>query len=444
MMTFKNWLREEGMRLRGYFSRQEGVALTTALILLVVLSALAFVSVRWTAQDIPRTKNFTKTRQAAYIAEAGFHRAVNYFNYDATGKSPGELSNGFTDEINGSNWPSGTFTNIAMGAGTYTVTIVDNSDDGDQTTDSDNAVILTSTGTVGGVEVKVEGTLVRALYQAQHALATDGDLLVSGNPTITGSNGSVHSNSDLSLTGNPSVSSTATASGTFTATGSPSVGGGTASGATTEGIPVVNISDYKSTSQYVLGADGIVRNGGGTFIHDTSVSGNFRTSGNANKGWGYSAGPPVVWDLGDDEAFEGTYYVEGSAEMSNSGSSAHPFDVTVIAEGHITVGGNATLRNKKLASDPEEVQNIFLMAGTDIDLQGNISNSVQGMIYAGEQIEISGNPTINGFVLAADSAASDSEVTANKVNGNPTITYNGGSVSPFFSNKVTVTSWQEL
>jgi Tfp pilus assembly protein PilX len=443
-MTFTNRLREASRRFKGYASRQEGIALTTALILLVVLSALAFISVKWTVQDIPRTKNFTKTRQAAYIAEAGFHRAVNYFNYDATGKSPGELSNGFTDEIDGSNWPSGTFTNIAIGTGTYTATIVDNSDDGDQATDSDNAVILTSTGTVGTVSVSVEGILVRALYKADHALATDGDLLVSGNPTITGTSGSVHSNNDLDISGSPSVSSTATASGTFTATGSPTIGGGTASGASTEGIPVVNVSDYKSSSQYVLGADGIVRNGAGTILHDTSVSGNFRTSGSANKGWGYSAGPPVVWDLGDDLAFEGNYYVEGSAEISNSGSSADPFDVTIVAEGHITVGGNATLRNNKLGTDPEEIQNIFLMAGTDIDLQGNISNAVQGMIYAGEQIEISGNPTINGFILGADSAAADGEVTSNKVNGNPTITYNGDLVSPFLSNKVTVTSWQEL
>ena len=238
-MFYKNWLREKGAELRGYFFRQEGVALTTSLILLVVLSALAFISVKWSAQDLPRSKSFTKTRQAAYIAEAGFHRAVNYFNYDATGKSPGELSNGFTDELNGSNWPAGTFSNIAIGAGTYTATLVDNSDDGVQTTDSDNAVILTSTGTVDAVEVKVEGTLIRALYQADHALATDGDLLISGNPTITGTSGSVHSNNDLDISGSPSVSSTATASGTFNATGSPTIGGGTASGASTESIPEI-------------------------------------------------------------------------------------------------------------------------------------------------------------------------------------------------------------
>lgn len=446
----KREIRKALLRLKNNCSSQDGMALATSLILLAVLSSLALVSIQWSARDVPRTKNFTKSRQAAYLAEAGFHRAFNYFNYDASGDSPGQLANGFNDELAGTTWPAGTFTNIALGAGTYTATLVDNSDnDGSATTDSDNATILTSTGTVGGVSVSVEGTLVRALYKAEHALATDGDLDISGNPTINGTSGSVHSNSDLDLTGSPSVSSTATATGTVTTTGSPTVGGGSASGATTESIPVVTISDYKSQSEYVLGADGIVRDGAGTALHDTSVSDNFRTGvgscSSQNKGWGYDAGPPVKWDIGDSCGFPGNYYIEGNVELGgNVGSAGSPFSATIIAEGYIETSGGPEIQNRQLAADPEEIQNIFFMAGTDIKMRGNPSTTIQGMIYAGEQIDLGGNVSINGFVLAADAAASESLVTSNDVSGNATITYNGDVTSPFLSNKVTVISWQEL
>ncbi|QPJ64507.1 MAG: hypothetical protein G3M78_03480 [Candidatus Nitrohelix vancouverensis] len=430
------------------FMRQEGMALATSLILLVVLAALALGGIKWAAQDISRTKDYTKSRKAVYLAEAGIHRAVSYFNYDGSGNSPGEVSNGFDDEVDGSNWPAGTFTNISLGGGTYTVTIADNNDnDGNTADDVDNTVVLTATGTADGISKTIEVVLTRTLYKGNHAIATDGDLTVSGNPSVTGSSGSAHSNADLTLSGSPSISQSATASGTYTAGGSPTVGGATASGAPVESIPVPTISDYKSLSEYVLGADGVVRDGAGTTIHNTSTDDNFRTGvgpcGSHNKGWGYDAGPPVEWDLGDSCGFPGNYYIEGNVSISGAGSAGSPFEITVIAEGHIVTSGGPELTNRKLASDPVEIQNIFMMAGTDIDMGGNPTNAIEGMIYAGEQIEFSGNPTINGFVLAADASATDSRVTANLLSGNPNINYNGGGVAPFLSNKVTILSWQE-
>jgi len=83
------------------------------------------------------------------------------------------------------------------------------------------------------------------------------------------------------------------------------------------------------------------------------------------------------------------------------------------------------------------------MAGTDIAWSGNPSNSIQGLVYAGEQIEISGNISFNGFIIAADASATDGTVTENKISGNPTITYNGDVVSPFLSSKVSILSWQK-
>ena len=116
-------------------SNQKGIALIAGLVFLTILSLLIIAAIRWASDDITRTKNYVETRQATYIAEAGIQKALNYFNYDSSGNSPGEVSNGFDDElVGGSDWPTATFSNIALGSdgGTYTVTIDDNAEgDGD-------------------------------------------------------------------------------------------------------------------------------------------------------------------------------------------------------------------------------------------------------------------------------------------------------------------------
>ena len=101
----------------GYLCNQNGIALVAGLILMTVLSLLIFTAVKYSTTDITRTKNYTETLQATYIAEAGIHRALGYFNYDASGDRPGEANNGFDDELDNSNWPAGTFTNISLGSG---------------------------------------------------------------------------------------------------------------------------------------------------------------------------------------------------------------------------------------------------------------------------------------------------------------------------------------
>ena len=73
----------------GYLCNQNGIALVAGLILMTVLSLLIFTAVKYSTTDITRTKNYTETLRATYIAEAGIHRALGYFNYDASGDQPG-------------------------------------------------------------------------------------------------------------------------------------------------------------------------------------------------------------------------------------------------------------------------------------------------------------------------------------------------------------------
>ena len=74
----------------GYLCNQNGIALVAGLILMTVLSLLIFTAVKYSTTDITRTKNYTETLQATYIAEAGIHRALGYFNYDASGDTRGK------------------------------------------------------------------------------------------------------------------------------------------------------------------------------------------------------------------------------------------------------------------------------------------------------------------------------------------------------------------
>ena len=134
------------------------------------------------------------------------------------------------------------------------------------------------------------------------------------------------------------------------------------------------------------------------------------------------------------------FYVEG--DFSTTGSPADQ-QTTIIAEGYINFGGNADVANYKDASDTVDIQNLFLVAGTDIEFSGNPSNTIQGMMAAKEQVSISGTVSLEGFLIAADTDTSESLVTGNTISGSLTVTYNGDIVAPFLSNKVKVIAWQE-
>lgn len=134
------------------------------------------------------------------------------------------------------------------------------------------------------------------------------------------------------------------------------------------------------------------------------------------------------------------FYVEGN--FSTTGSPAG-WQTTIIAEGYINFGGNADIANYKDASDTVNIQNLFLVVGTDIEFSGNPSNTIQGMMAAKEQVSISGTVSLEGFLLAADTDTSKSLVTGNTISGSLTVTYNGDIVAPFLSNIVKVIAWQE-
>ncbi len=442
----------------GYLKNEQGVAIFLALLFLVVIAVFVPLTLNMTTTDVKRTGDYEDSRKAFYVAEAGLQRAMDDllsgFNDTSTYSTIDDVlgaADATTNVIEN-------LENIAFGNGTYTVTVVDNSDgDGDQATDVDNVIFLVATATVDGetktlqARITEQTSTTTGTFSGTHAVATESDLTINGNPTIQGTGGSVHSNSNLTISGNPTVEQSATASGNYTVTGSPSVGSGSGGGKATEALPDVNISDYKQYADFVMGSDGIVRDSNGNQLFDASGGDKYNAGGcNGNKGWQYSPGPPVEWSLGDDCGGTGKYYVEGNIGVGgNPGSQNNPWQTTLMAEGHIKINGNPQFTNYKDPSDSVGVQNIFMLAGTDIEWSGNPSNTIEGFIYAGEQIKLNGNPSIQGFIVAKDKANTDTLVDNNSISGNPTITYTGGSTeTPFTVNvagdtELTIISWNE-
>jgi hypothetical protein len=420
-----------------HFSNQKGIALITGLLLMVVLTLLSFVAIKWASQDITRTKNYATTIQATYIAEAGIHRALDYFNYDATGNSPGEVSNGFNDELNGDNWPAATFANIwiCSDVGVFTVTITDNNDGDDPALnlDFDKSVILQSSGTINGVTVNLEAVIYRPLFKSEYAILSEGDVKVNGSSTaITGTNGAVHTNSNFTQSGGPTVAGGANASGTCAGSECNSSGG-----ASEEYVPVVEPSDYESYADYIFNSDGTIY-AQGTVV---DLFGTALFAGFSHTPQGWSVSNSAVPGTGiPNQVF---LYFKDDLKATSVGDSATPWEITLIVEKSISFG-NADIINWKDPDLSPDLQNLFLVAENDIKITG-LDQNTQGLIACKDQASISGGAIIEGYIISNNLTTSDNTVngTETSIGGGVTLTYNGDLVAPFLSDKVSILSWQK-
>jgi len=428
---------------------EKGVVLPVTLLLLMVLGALAVVSTQWSSQDIGRTADYYQSREAFYIAEAGVNKAIDLLNYtDSTGgdeSSPGsEIAAGGFDNVltNFISNNASDLTNVSFGGGNYNVTVSDNNDgDSDTTDDDDNSIIITSTGTKQDQTITLEAVIVRRLFKGDHAIVTQGDLGGNGSFTVTGTNGSIHSNNSVTISGgSATITEGATASGSCSGTGC------VAGGAAPEDIPAIVPSDFKSHADYVLKSDGTIEqvSSGNIYAYTNPGGGHWSTSTSGDGdsifgGFSYSNSQDR-WSASSSNIANGFFYVEGDFKTTGCPPG---WETTIVAEGYIDFGGNADVSNYKDPSDTADIQNLFLMAGTDIEFSGNPSNTIQGFIAANEQISISGTVNLEGALVAADTANTESLVTGNSIGGSLTITYNGDITAPVLSNKVKVIAWQE-
>ncbi len=437
-ITANRWREAGPFRFGG---NENGMVLPVTLFLMLTVGLFAAVGMKWSLQDVKRTGQYVKTRKAFYIAETGLQEAVNYFNYDSTGASPGAASNGFDDELDGSNWPSA-FTGAAYGNGTYTVTVADNDDDdSDPQADRDSTIVLTATGLRNGVQSTLEAVVLRPAYKANSAITTNGNLTGSGSFTVQGTSGSIHSNADFDQSGG---------SGTATqgATASQSCSGTicVASGVVEEAIPIIEPSSYLSIAQFILRSDGKVE--------DVTASEVYMEHSGCWKLDGLPADPcsgdpkfedvsrtgAGLWKINGSVVADGIYYVQGDVSVLGT---PDPWQTTIIADGYIDFGGNAEVINYQGGPTPD-IDNLFLVAGTDLEFSGNPTNQIQGIMAAKEQIDISGTVDLNGYIVSADVADVENLVSPDSsISGSLTVTYNGGFTAPMLSDKVIILSWQE-
>lgn len=296
---------------------------------------------------------------------------------------------------------------------------------------------LTVTASLGSVSRSLKWT-GRAF---SHGIVSGGGFSIfsiSGNPIVDGECGSLHVNGDLVISGNPDFSGSVTASGSYTEDGgNPIIGGESGGGRPVRPVPPVDPGEFLASAKANLPANevfqlmstGQVLDGNDALITTLNDGDEFR-------GWVYNPASAFQWDYDANTAWDGTYYLEGSAVVSgNPGTSTTPWTTTIITTVNIEISGNPI-------TSPH-LSDTLLVAGGDIKIDGNPEQNITGIIAAHEQIEIDGNPNIVGNIVAEDAASASSLVTASSMSGNANITYNCELSVPLES-WMLVWVWEEL
>lgn len=303
----------------------------------------------------------------------------------------------------------------------------------------------------------VKAEYLLSALNPEQAILVGGKLTLSGSSVVAGIAGNVHANGPINLAGNPIVSGQLTTSGVFESK-QPSAlpnppGGGFESGAPEVQIETVDplAEWYRHRGQgdfavgkavyeawYDLCPDGIVRKPPTTPTGEPctgSQAPGFNGSGVDYRGFKLSGDN---WDVSSNQGYDGVYFAfRKSIKVSgNPGSSATPWRATLMAVpgpagascpspldgGDIEVSGNPYMT--------PYLDGLAFIAGRDLKLNGNASStSYSGLMMAKEQIDVSGNPSLKGSLIAeglCNSPGSRVDKADSVISGNPTITYDGG------------------
>ncbi len=185
----------------------------------------------------------------------------------------------------------------------------------------------------------------------------------------------------------------------------------------------------------------------------------------ANTGWSYGG----QWGiLTNNNAANGhNYYVVGrnnypagpnggNVELNgNVGGNGNPLSVTIFATGSVSVSGNtnitANLRNLQTPNLPPFIQiDALIFAVEDVQVRGDFAASIAftGITYAGEAVNLSGNGSINGQVIAYNwpnmsgslVQGINGDPNANVVTGSFELTLNDGNSI----GRIKLFSWRQI
>lgn len=423
----------EKPHVMGVRNRRDGFALPAALFGLVSLGVLA--AGIWTLTDLDAlaARNREDSARALHIAEAGAAHALALLRTSLKDVSYSRLLIGPDSAARTAD--DGRLIGYGMdaalaipiegrrfGQGNYVVILIDDpaDNDGNPFRDSNSRVLARCMGTTdSGAAAVIDVVLGTSTLPA---IATDGNLTISGNPEVLGACGGAHANKIMVVSGTPTVQAGLSASDTVTVSGriiDPSgVRVQPLSNQPQIDVPTIDPDDYCGDADFILRSNGYLVSKGPP-----------RDSINANSderfGWKRSSSDPVEWTLSGNSAPDGTVCAEGNVTVSgNPGSATDPVKMSIMSTGSINISGNPFI-------EPSHPERALFIAEGDVSISGNPGSgyNYEGLIYAGGQCGISGNPRIRGQILCKDgpgAPGSKNLVDGNRINGNPEITFDCG------------------
>jgi hypothetical protein len=444
---------------------RSGFALPAAIFAIVIVGILTSGVFVLTDLDTRGTRNREDAATALRIAQSGATHGVSLLRHQLRDTTFNRLLRGF-DNNGAATADNGLFINYpglgdslsipatgrATTGGRYYVRILNDPVDGeDNLTDSNARIVLRCIGeTPSGSRAVVD--LVVRYVPPLPAVAFDGNVEISGNPTIAGACGDIHVNGHIKIGGTVRVNSRLTVNGSHevpwgklkNASGSNIVPG-------TSGpvpIPTMLVSDYCSTADYVM------RHNGTVFVRATGATLAYNSSGNYSGITGWKTGNPnsseTIWESTSDNITPGAYCFEehltngrgASVSLShNPGTSGSPLSLSILASGSVQLSGNPYMR-------PAHSSGVAVLAEGDLKLNGNATSGAtnfDGIYYGGNQCEISGVPTISGqFLCKANPVqrlGAVNWVSENKISGDARITYGCGNTSNSY--RYTIVSWYQ-
>ena len=259
------------------------------------------------------------------------------------------------------------------------------------------------------------------------AILVNGDLSIVGNTKVLGTQGNVHANGDITGDGSVEISGDLTATGTVPDGITP--GGLKAGSMPPITVPEIKASDFRNLADWILTSTGAITHANGTSCGAKSDP--------CPGVWTFDTGTST-WRAQGDMPPASTYYVEGNAEMHGTGKSSGFTQISVITEGSLKITGNGKFK-------PENGAGIQFVTNGDFELGGTADADdpidMDGQIMVREQMKIYGNSEFQGRVMVEnrDGATNAYDATTNpngrrgtstldgnSLNGNMTVTYNGG------------------
>src|SRR2546425_1681651 len=421
---------------------QTGVILVTTLLLLILLTGVALTSLAALGVNLSQSQNLVSTKQAFQLADAGIQYAEKYLNQHQT------LWSTYASPTPQTLIPSTTLTVL----GTLPVSFKEG---------ENSSLQVPSTGTASNnAQAVITGLVVLGPYVPEDAVTADQNLTISGNTTIAGTNGGVHANGNRTISSSPSINTNATAYFNYTATGTPNVNGVAAGNQTIAAIPLMQASMFSASHDFRLSWNGSVY----------SVSNPTQPLPMPNglwNCWSFSSTPPTtkkkkkktstvspttppVWTLSCPSTINGTLYFEGTdvSIPTSVGTTQAPWITTLIAEGSIDLTAQSLIARAPTVADgalfKAGTQNFLFISNEDIHIGSLSGGNLTGVVAAYEQVNIEGNPTMYGYVVAQDGANGSGLVTADSVGGGLNLTYNGDLVIPTFLKTAQIKTWKAL